>query len=65
MGRLALGPTDVTLKVYDAYLAEAAELEHLGYSALWLPGGQIDTLGRLSDIAGATEAVAVGSAIIS
>jgi probable F420-dependent oxidoreductase len=65
MDRLDLGPTGVALTVSDTYLAEAAELERLGYSALWLPGGQIDTLSRLADIAGATGAVAVGSSIIS
>jgi hypothetical protein len=32
----------------DVYLDEAAELERLGYSAIWLPGGQIDNLGRLA-----------------
>ena len=34
------------LTVSDTYLDEAAELERLGYPAIWLPGGQIDSLGR-------------------
>src|SRR5579859_1024164 len=63
--KLSLGRFGVALNVSDTYLDEAAELEQLGYSAVWLPGGQIDSLGRLTDLIGATTAVAVGSAIIS
>ena len=44
MGKLGLGPFGVALTVSDTYLDEAAELERLGYSAIWLPGGQIDSL---------------------
>ena len=33
--------------------------------AIWLPGGQIDSLGRLADVIGATTAAMAGSAIIS
>lgn len=65
MGKLGLGPFGMALNVSDTYLDQAAELERLGYSAVWLPGGQIDNLGRLADLVGATTAVAVGSAIIS
>src|SRR5262249_61566008 len=65
MSTLDLGPVGVALTVSDTYLDQAAELEHLGYSALWLPGGQIDDLGRLAEIIRATAAVPVGSAIIS
>jgi probable F420-dependent oxidoreductase len=65
MSKLDLGPVGVALTVSDTYLDQAAELEHLGYSALWLPGGQIDGLGRLAEIIRATAAVPVGSAIIS
>jgi hypothetical protein len=36
-----------------------------GVRALWLPGGQIDNLGRLADAIRATTPVPVGSAIIS
>jgi probable F420-dependent oxidoreductase len=55
----------VALNVSDIYLDEAAELEELGYSAIWLPGGQIDRLGRLADLLRATKAVPVGASIIS
>jgi probable F420-dependent oxidoreductase len=65
MGKLGLGPVGVALNVSDSYLAEAAEAEQLGYSAIWLPGGQIDGLGRLADLVRATTAVPVGSTIIS
>jgi probable F420-dependent oxidoreductase len=65
MSKLDLGPVGVALTVSDAYLGQAAELERLGYSALWLPGGQIDDLNRLTEIIRATTAVPVASAIIS
>jgi probable F420-dependent oxidoreductase len=65
MSKLDLGPAGVALTVSNAYLGQAAELERLGYSALWLPGGQIDDLNRLAEIIGATTAVPVASAIIS
>jgi probable F420-dependent oxidoreductase len=67
MSKLDLGPIGVTLNVSadDRYLDEAAELEELGYSAIWLPGGQIDSLERIVKIAAATNAVRLGSAIIS
>jgi probable F420-dependent oxidoreductase len=64
MGKLGLGQVGVALNVSDTYLDEAVEVELLGYSAAWLPGGQLDTLGRLADVVSATTAVAVGSAII-
>jgi probable F420-dependent oxidoreductase len=65
MSRLGLGPVGAALQVSDGYLAEAAELERLGYAAIWLPGGQIDDLRRLAEVAGATRTVPVGSAVIS
>jgi hypothetical protein len=42
MNGLRLGPVGVALNVSDRYLDEAAQLERLGYAAIWLPGGQID-----------------------
>jgi alkanesulfonate monooxygenase SsuD/methylene tetrahydromethanopterin reductase-like flavin-dependent oxidoreductase (luciferase family) len=65
MDRLGLGPVGVALNVSGSYLGEAAELEGLGYSAIWLPGGQIDNLGRLAEVIRATKTVRAGSAIIS
>jgi hypothetical protein len=48
MSKLSLGPVGMALNVSadDTYLREAAEVEELGYSAIWLPGGQIDSLDR-------------------
>jgi probable F420-dependent oxidoreductase len=67
MSKLGLGPIGVALNVSadQTYLREAAELEELGYSAIWLPGGQIDSLDRIAKIIGATTSVPVASAIIS
>lgn len=67
MSKLDLGPVGVALNVSvdDTYLGEAAELEQLGYSAIWLPGGQIDRLDRIAAIVRATTTIPVASAIIS
>ena len=65
MSKLDLGPGGMALNVSPAYLGEAAETERLGYSAIWLPGGQIDHLGLLAEVMRATTAVPVASAIVS
>lgn len=67
MSTLSLGPVGIALNVSadDTYLKEAAEAEQLGYSAIWLPGGQIDSLGRIAKIVGATRSVPVIPGIIS
>ena len=67
MSKIDLGPIGIALNVSadDGYLKEAAELEELGYSAIWLPGGQIDSLDRIAAIVGATTSVPVASAVIS
>src|SRR5262245_38494279 len=62
---MSLGPLGIALTVSDTYLDEAAEVERLGYSAIWLPGGQINELRRLADVVGATKAIPVASAVIS
>lgn len=66
MSKLSLGPVGMALNVSpdDTYLREAAEAEELGYSAIWLPGGQIDSLGRIAQIVGATTSVPVVPGII-
>ena len=66
MSKLSLGPVGIALNVSadDTYLKEAAEAEELGYSAIWLPGGQIDRLDRIAKIVGATTSVPVVSGII-
>jgi probable F420-dependent oxidoreductase len=67
VSKLGLGPVGIALNVSadDTYLDEAAELEELGYATIWLPGGQIDSLDRIAQIAAATTTVPVASAIIS
>lgn len=65
MSKLGLGPFGVALNVSATYLDEAAEAERLGYSSIWLPGGQIDRLGRLAEVVRATEHAVVASAVIS
>jgi probable F420-dependent oxidoreductase len=62
---LGLRPAGVALNVSASYLGQAAEVEELGYAAIWLPGGQIDTLGRLAEVIRATKTARAGSAIIS
>jgi probable F420-dependent oxidoreductase len=42
----------------------AGELERLGFTTLWIRGGRIDRLDRLTELIGATERAVVGSAII-
>ncbi len=66
MTKLDLGSFGVLINVSadGAHRTEAAELEALGFGTIWLPGGQIDRLDRLSEIAAATRSARVGSAII-
>jgi probable F420-dependent oxidoreductase len=66
MSKLSIGPIGIALNVSadDSHLKQAAELEELGYSTIWLPGGQIDRLDRLAAVIEATASVPVGSAII-
>jgi probable F420-dependent oxidoreductase len=66
MDRHDLGPVGIALNVAadGSHLSEAAELEQLGYAAIWLPGGQLDRLDRIDELIGATASVPVGSAII-
>jgi probable F420-dependent oxidoreductase len=49
----------------DAYLAAAAEIEYLGFTTLWLAGGQLDRLERLGDLIRASDQAIVASSIIS
>lgn len=46
------------------YLRQAAEAEALGYTALWVLGGQLDTLDPLAALVRATRTVAVAPGII-
>jgi probable F420-dependent oxidoreductase len=66
MSKLDLGPVGVTLQISadGRHLDEAAALEELGYSAIWLSGGQIDRLSRIAEVVRATKAVPVIPGII-
>ncbi len=66
MSKLGLGPVGMTVQVSadGRHLGEAAALEELGYSAIWLRGGQIDSLNRIAEVVRATTAVPVIPGII-
>jgi probable F420-dependent oxidoreductase len=66
MSKLDLGPIGMTVEISadGRHLDEAAALEALGYSAIWLRGGQIDSLDRIAEVVGATAAVPVVPGII-
>jgi probable F420-dependent oxidoreductase len=66
MSKLGLGPVGMTVQVSadGRHLDEAAALEELGYSAIWLRGGQIDSLTRIAEVVRATTAVPVVPGII-
>ena len=42
----------------------AAELERLGYGALWIAGGQLDRLDRVSELLEATDTIQVATGIV-
>lgn len=42
----------------------AAEIEGLGFSTLWVNGGQLDTLGRLDELLAATRRAVVAPAVV-
>jgi probable F420-dependent oxidoreductase len=66
MSKLGLGPVGMTVQVSAGgrHRDEAAALEELGYSAIWLRGGQIDDLSRIAEVVRATTAVPVVPGII-
>jgi probable F420-dependent oxidoreductase len=67
MSKLGLGAVGMSVQVSadGGHLDEAAALEEFGYSAIWLRGGQIDSLDRIAEVVGATKAVPVVPGIIS
>ena len=64
MDTLGLGALGMSIDVSPSYLDDARELELLGFTTFWLPGGQIDRLGRLADLVHATEKATVAPAIV-
>jgi probable F420-dependent oxidoreductase len=65
--RLDLGGTGVVVNPGrgDAFFGAVAELERLGYSAIWVTGGPLEDLQQLADVVRATRQIRVGSAIVS
>jgi probable F420-dependent oxidoreductase len=66
MPRIALGRYGFSVDVHadDSHLATALTIEGLGFGTLWINGGAIDRLDRLTDLLGATTTAMVGSSII-
>lgn len=66
MTKIDLGAVGISLDLSEdgSHLARAVELERLGYSTLWLSGGQLQSLEPIAEIIRATEKIRVGSAII-
>ncbi|GAA0940746.1 TIGR03620 family F420-dependent LLM class oxidoreductase [Pseudonocardia zijingensis] len=60
----ALDGYGVALSVTDDLEAHAAAVEGWGYSAIWLPGGQLETLEPLLRVLRATQRVAVVPGIV-
>jgi probable F420-dependent oxidoreductase len=62
-----IGHVGFAVEVADdgRHLGDAKELEELGYSAIWLPGGQIDRPERVLDLLNVTRGAAVGTAVLS
>ncbi|PSK89662.1 putative F420-dependent oxidoreductase [Murinocardiopsis flavida] len=67
MARLELGPIGASIEVNgrDGYAADAVALEKLGFSTIWLPGGQLATMDPITEILRATTRIGVGSAILA
>lgn len=65
MSKLAVGSIGISLDVAadGSHLDDAAEAERLGYAAIWLPGGQIDSLDRIAELVRATTTIPVASGI--
>jgi probable F420-dependent oxidoreductase len=61
-----LGPFGFAIEAEpdDAHLAAATEIEKLGFTTLWMAGGQLDRLERLADLIRATERAVVAPSII-
>lgn len=64
---MPLGPFGFTIDPDPRreHLVTAGEIDRLGFSTLWISGGRLDALDRLSELIDATERVPVGSAIIT
>jgi probable F420-dependent oxidoreductase len=66
MSRIALGRYGFSIDVQDddSHLATASTIETLGFGTLWINGGKLDRLGRLTELLAATRNAIVGSSVI-
>jgi alkanesulfonate monooxygenase SsuD/methylene tetrahydromethanopterin reductase-like flavin-dependent oxidoreductase (luciferase family) len=48
----------------DAFVQTAAALDELGYQTIWLSGGQLRSLGQISDVIRATSRARIATAIL-
>jgi hypothetical protein len=67
MSPIPLGSFGFSVDVQDddSHLATALTIEGLGFGTLWINGGALDRLDRLTDLLRATTTAMVGSSIIS
>jgi probable F420-dependent oxidoreductase len=63
---MKLGPFGFAIETEpdDSHLAAAAEMESLGFTTLWMAGGQLDRLERLADLVRVTDRAMVAPSII-
>ena len=66
MTDIPLGPLGIGLSLdpAGAHLDTVAELEDLGYTTLWIPGGQLNSLDRIRELVAATRTAVVVPGII-
>jgi probable F420-dependent oxidoreductase len=65
LGPLGGASSEINSAEAGAAAAVAAELEELGYSTLWLPGGRGNNLTRIDNLVRATSRIGVASGILS
>ncbi len=67
MSEFDLGPLGLVLNVAEdrAHIEQAGEAERLGFSTLWLPGGQLESLEPLVELLRATKKALVAPGILS
>lgn len=65
MPKIDLGRTGAAVSpADDGFVETAVELERLGFSTIWIPGGPMAELGQLAQVVRATQHVRVASGII-
>ncbi|MFC7625645.1 TIGR03620 family F420-dependent LLM class oxidoreductase [Microlunatus sp. GCM10028923] len=59
-----IGRAGISIEATDDLARQARGYEQLGYDAIWIAGGQLSSLGLLDELAGATERMTIGTAVI-